>query len=286
MIVGTHRDDIIFGGDGHDRISGGGGDDRLFGQDGNDVIFGEDGNDFLSGEAGNDTLSGGTGDDVIAGGEGADTIAGGGGNDLIVDGAGEDIADGGEGDDCIVATATAEDDAYAGGAGCDTIDYSAATEGLTLDLVSGSASSLEIGTDTISGFEIVRGGSGDDQFIIGREAMVLAGGAGENRFEFASGDPASPSHSVVHEILDFKVGDLIRMSKYDIFEEVLAEMGDQLEEIYGRTVRSDAAAIRYRHEKTDEIDRTLIEADLDRDAVFETTIEVQGRHALIIVEHA
>jgi Ca2+-binding RTX toxin-like protein len=312
-ILGTDGADVIFAGGGHDEVSGGDGDDKLFGQGGNDILNGDAGDDALSGGTGDDRLSGGTGsdriagdeghdvieggqgddhlagnagNDVIAGDEGHDVIEGGAGDDVIADGSGADTVDAGDGDDQVVAAATAEDDVYAGGAGSDMIDYSAARSDLTLDLVSGSVTGLEIGTDTISGFETVKGGSGDDHFIIGGEALVLVGGAGENTFEFTGEGSGAPSYSVVHEILDFKVGDLIRMSKYDIFEEVLAEVGDRLEEIYGGEVDGDAAAIRYRHERTDEMDWTLIEADLDRDSVFETTIEIEGRHALIVVEHA
>ena len=41
---------------------------------------------------------------------------------------------------------------------------------------------------------------------------------------------------VFHEIVDFKPGDLIKMSKYDIFEQVMDQAEDALEEIYGEKI--------------------------------------------------
>ena len=90
----------------------------------------------------------------------------------------------------------------------------------------------------------------------------------------------------MHEIVDFKVGDLIRMSKYDIFEEVYDGLEDRFEDIYGDGVDDDEVAIRYRNEQTDGIDRTIIEADLDNDDIYETTIALHGSYVLVIVEQA
>ena len=319
--VGSSGDDAIHGGAGMDRILGGAGDDSLFGHGGNDIISGEDGDDQLSGGSGDDLLSGGLGndfvvgdtgndrieggagndridggagedtlggddgDDVIDGGEGDDRIEGGAGDDLLSDGTGEDLVFAGIGNDTLVVTLAAEADRYDGGAGSDTLDYSAASQGLTIDLVAGTGSGLEVGEDTISGFETIVGGSGDDHFVVGDAAMVLVGGAGENEFEFSFESTSGQSYSVIHEIMDFKVGDTIRMSKYDIFEKVLLEIGDQLADVYGEHVEANETSIRYRHEKGEGVDRTLIEADFDKDDIYETTIELQGHHALVIVEH-
>lgn len=49
-----------------------------------------------------------------------------------------------------------------GGAGTDTVDYSATTLGVTVNLNAGSANGVEIGTDTLIAIENVSGGSGDD----------------------------------------------------------------------------------------------------------------------------
>ncbi|MGB3389784.1 MAG: cadherin-like domain-containing protein [Pseudaminobacter sp.] len=294
-VFGGAGDDIIFGGPENDHISGGAGNDRLFGNQGDDVIFGDDGNDHIDGGEGNDLLSGGNGDDVVIGGAGDDVIDGGSGNDLIeggdgndvlTDGAGEDIVLGGKGNDTVVAALDGEDDIYDGGEGCDVLDYSATTEGITVDLVNGKASGVEIGEDTISGFETVVGGQGDDHFIAGSTPTVLIGGGGENTFEFPPMETTGAAEPIIHEIMDFRVGDRIRMSKYDLFEKILDEMEDRFEDIYGDDFDDDDIPIRVNHEWVENMKRTVIEADLNRDTIYETTITMHGHHVLVIVETA
>ena len=288
-------DDIVFGGAGNDHVSGGGGHDRLFGNDGDDTIFGDGGNDRLEGGNGRDLLSGGDGDDVVRGGASNDTIDGdagdddlhgNGGDDVLLDGEGRDQVRGGDGDDRVVAAVDGDDDFYDGGEGCDTLDYANATEGLVIDLLDGTVSGVEIGNDAIAGFEHVFGGQGDDHFRIGDAAVMIVGGGGANTFEFAAPGGSPQDHPVLHEILDFKVGDRIRMSKYDLFNEVLDELEDRFEDTYGDEVDDDDIPIRYRHEQADQMNRTVIEADMDNDAVWETTIVLQGRHVLLMVENA
>lgn len=292
-VFGGNGNDIVFGGAGNDHISGGAGDDRLHGDDGDDIIFGDGGDDYLSGGSGNDLLSGGDGndeihggdgDDLIDGGAGNDHIAGGAGNNVLMDGLGEDIVLGGAGNDHFVAALDGNGDVYDGGAGCDTLDYSTTTKGVTVDLACGVASGVEVGEDTISGFERVKGGAGDDHFVVGAVPVVLAGGGGQNVFEFAPVKTTIGTGSIMHEILDFEVGDRIRMSKYDIFERVLDELEDHFEDVYGLEIDDDDIAIRYRQDRVDEIERTIIEVDLDKDDVYETTISIQGRHAFVFVE--
>jgi Ca2+-binding RTX toxin-like protein len=283
-VFGGAGHDIVFGGAGDDHISGGAGNDRLHGGDGDDIIFGDAGDDTLSGGSGNDLLSGGDGNDLVDGGDGDDHIAGGAGDDVLMNGEGEDVVLGGAGNDHVVAALDADDDFYDGDAGCDTLDYSAATQSVTVNLAYGTASGVEIGEDTISGFETVIGGAGDDHFVAGSAPTVLAGGGGENLFEFGSTTKASEPGAVRHEILDFEVGDRIRMSKYDIFERALDELEDRFEDVYGHEIDDDDIAIRYRQDRTDDIDRTIIEADLNKDDLYETTINVHGRHAFVFIE--
>ena len=90
---------------------------------------------------------------------------------------------------------------------------------------------------------------------------------------------------IFHEIVDFKPGDLIKMSKYDIFEEVMDQAEDALEQIYGEKIDEDGASIRYRRDH-DNIDRTVIEADLNGDNEYEITIALHGNHALLLVENS
>jgi len=56
-IIGTYRDDTIYGDGAANELSGSLGDDVIYGRDGDDVIIGGRGADTLDGGAGNDTVS-------------------------------------------------------------------------------------------------------------------------------------------------------------------------------------------------------------------------------------
>ena len=108
--------------------------------------------DFVSGGAGRDVIFAGAGDDqvlagadndIVYGDAGADRIFGDQGNDLITAGAGDDTVFGGAGDDLIVAEVGDGNDVYfgdegGGGTGIDTLDMSAATANVTVNLGSGA----------------------------------------------------------------------------------------------------------------------------------------------------
>ena len=280
-VLAGHGNDIVFGGAGNDTISGGAGDDRLYGDAGDDTIFGDAGADMLFGGAGADILDGGMGDDRLEGGEG---------DDLLIDGSGRDGNFGGAGDDRVVAALDGDDDIHDGGEGHDTIDYSRTASGVTIDLDGGGASGLEVGDDTIASFEAAIGGSGDDHITASRlHATILTGGEGDDVFRFlppavqAAG--AEPPAAANHIILDFAVGDRIHMSKYDIFERVLDRHEDEFEAIYGDDFEEDDIAIRYRHDRIDELSRTVIEADFNRDGIWETTVTIDGARMLVVIEH-
>ena len=77
-----------------------------------------------------------------------------------------------------MAAADAADDDLNGGAGTDTLDYSAATASVKVDLAGGVATGSSTGVDQIAGFEIVEAGSGDDTLAGSAEGEVLKGNAG------------------------------------------------------------------------------------------------------------
>ncbi|WP_271897420.1 cadherin-like domain-containing protein [Candidatus Phyllobacterium onerii] len=346
-IHGNGGDDVIDGGGGADIVSGGEGNDRLADGSGQDSLSGGAGNDTVTaaldivddaydgGEgidtldyssalmtvvidvvaanasgveigtdsitnfevinagAGADEISGGTagesifgnaGDDVISGGSGNDTLSGGDGNDVISDGAGADCVLAGTGDDIVLAAADGSDDIYSGQAGSDTLDYSQSAQGVLVDLNTGAATGFDIGHDVISGFEQVVGSTGNDHMNIGTTAMVLEGGGGADTFEFHIPEGSS-SAEVIHQILDFMVGDRIEMSRYEIFEDVIDSLEDRFEETYGDDADAQPLPIRVRHEGTDELQQTLIEVDMDRDEHYEMTINLTGHHMLMIVEN-
>lgn len=197
VIYAGDGDDFVSGGEGNDTIFGGRGDDHLFGDEGDDVIFGEEGNDRLDGGTGNDRLFGDEGDDELSGGEGNDfldggvandKLDGGGGSDILVGGAGSDEVNGSTGNDVFIAMAGDGDDAYNGGAGEDVYDLSGTSADATVDLSSATASSTDIGNDTLTDVESAVGGSGDDTFVGDSGANTFDGGSGNDQFIAAAGD--------------------------------------------------------------------------------------------------
>ena len=231
-LAGDDGDDRLSGGDGADTLTGGDGADTLFGEDGEDILIAGAGADFLRGGAGNDHLSGNDGADRLEGDAGNDDLAGGAGDDVLEDGAGEDTVWAGIGDDIVVAHIDLSDDSYAGGEGHDQIDYSAAAEDLLIDMVSNIVSGLDIGSDSIAGFESYIGGEGDDRFIASADPVSLTGGQGDDVFDFSAGLTNIAPFELAYQILDFGVGDRVRVSRFDFFEDAVDEIGDGIEEIY------------------------------------------------------
>jgi Ca2+-binding RTX toxin-like protein len=284
--------DVVFAGAGNDIVFGGAGNDRLFGEDGDDTILGEDGDDWISGGPGpdvlmggadNDTVQGGPGDDKIDGGPGDDTLDGGEDDDVIVDGAGRDTVRGGRGADHVVAAADAADDVYDGGDDQDTLDYSTATLSVTVDLGSGKADGQDIGHDLISAFEKVLGGSGDDRIVAGSTSVSMAGGKGNDTFEFQRSDDADPQAVLVRKITDFTVGDRIIAATYEIsyLREDGAEdqISDMFDDIY-LSAGGDHRPVRFRFEQLDNGDVTFVDIHDRPDTNEFYSIEVDGHHHL------
>lgn len=182
---------------GADTLDGGDGNDRLFGDGADDVLYGGAGNDELHGDRqpaqgapaavhGHDQLDGGAGDDRLWGHGGADTLDGGDGHDML---AGDyeaavlpeavhagDRLDGGLGNDSLFGQGG--DDTLRGGEGN---DWLAGEDQLSL----GAASSLS-GNDLLdggSGQDTLLGGNGDDTLRGGDGPDHLDGGAGDDRIE-------------------------------------------------------------------------------------------------------
>jgi Ca2+-binding RTX toxin-like protein len=158
---------------------------------------------------------GGSGDDFIAGTSGADSLNGGAGNDTIRGQAGNDTLNGGDGDDLLLPETGV--DAVNGGAGSDTVDVSAHTAAMTIDLALATnqanlgSAGVEIwtdvenviagsGNDTLygtaaanrlagrNGVDALYGRDGNDVLIGGTGNDTLDGGAGDDIFEIGVGD--------------------------------------------------------------------------------------------------
>jgi Ca2+-binding RTX toxin-like protein len=99
-IIGTNRDDIIYGVPVTDvTIFSLKGDDYIIGGSGNTKLYGGDGNDNINGGFGNAQMYGGEGDDVMIGGSGNNILIGGPGNDQLYSGTATDTLIGGPGAD-------------------------------------------------------------------------------------------------------------------------------------------------------------------------------------------
>jgi hypothetical protein len=105
---------------------------------------------------------------AIVGSNANNTIAGLSGNEFVLGLAGRDTL-----------VASAGNDTIDGGIDRDTYDMSATTVGAVVNLTTGTASSAQIGTDTLIGIETVFGGSAID---------VMTDGAGANRLEGRNGN--------------------------------------------------------------------------------------------------
>lgn len=157
---------------------------------------------YIAGSANNDTLNfsgatltnivrveGGAGNDILTGNAAINTLWGGIGNDRIDGGAGNDSLRGDDGDDTLIGGVG--NDVINGGVGIDTVDYSAATANLTINLATTAAQTVATGeSDTISNVENVIGGSGADTLTGSTLANNLNGGAGNDRIRGGLGNDA------------------------------------------------------------------------------------------------
>ncbi|MEY4980086.1 MAG: hypothetical protein RLZZ352_2356 [Pseudomonadota bacterium] len=184
---------------------------KITGDAGNNLLTGTAGADSISGLAGNDTLDGGAGADTLIGGDGSDTYyvdntgdvvtetnaSGTGGTDIVHTSLsaytlGTNVENG------LINTATAANltgntlnnwlnagsgtgnNAFDGGAGTDTVSYSRATAGVSVNLALSTAQATGgSGTDTLLNIENLQGSGYND---------VLTGNAGNNRLDGLAGN--------------------------------------------------------------------------------------------------
>ncbi|MDC0737045.1 Hint domain-containing protein [Cognatishimia sp. SS12] len=184
VLIGEEGNDTLDGGDGDDYLLGGAGDNLFFGGAGSDTIETNEGNDTVFGGSGDDSINGHIGDDELHGGTGNDYLRGSIGNDTIYSGGtgeGDDFLWGGYNDDVFVIedgfgndTIEGEDIDEVDG---DTIDMSAVTTGVTLDLTDSTPGrgSFTDGTDTTTFFDI-------EHIVLsaGQDTILLSDGSGQD----------------------------------------------------------------------------------------------------------
>ena len=180
---------------GNDTVDGNAGNDLLTGNDGADSLIGGEGSDSINATIG-DTVDGGNGDDQInfsgsspgnfylVGGAGSDwfggfvlsssapmTVDGGSGNDTHYNMPGNDCLIGGKGNDHLYFTR-----------------FGVTTDRITVDLVAGTAASGLYGNDTISGFELILGGAGQDSILGDSLDNTIDGGVGNDTLVGGNGN--------------------------------------------------------------------------------------------------
>jgi Ca2+-binding RTX toxin-like protein len=230
-LIGNAGDDTLDGDAGNDTISGGSGNDLLIGGTGDDSLDGGSGDDTyqVSGtwgadiitvdDSGSDTVdlssvsanltidldstvtevTDGTNtidwnDTIIEnvlGGSGDDNITGSALDNRLIGNGGNDTLDGDGGDDLYAFADSWGQDQLVDSSGVDTLDFTAATAGLTIDLDS-SGTKVTDGTNTIdwseSVIENVIGGSSTDAITGNAIANILSGGAGNDTISAAGGN--------------------------------------------------------------------------------------------------
>ncbi|ATN32508.1 hypothetical protein ACO34A_01625 [Rhizobium sp. ACO-34A] len=203
----------------------------------------------LTGNAQSNSIVGNSGNNVLAGLQGADTLDGGSGTDTAsyaASGSGVSVSlmtgvhTGGdaEGDTLLSIeniTGSAFDDIIEGnagtnvlngGAGVDLLSYENATAGITINIGSTSAQATGgAGTDTVLGFENVRGSSFNDTITGTTGANVITGGAGvdtllgksgSDRYIHHSGDGNDIINDDSNSTTDIDVLDLSYLSSDDV----------------------------------------------------------------------
>jgi Ca2+-binding RTX toxin-like protein len=224
-LIGSAFGDTLTGDTAANRIDAGDGDDTLDGGDGDDLLRGGLGADLITGGLGVDTatysdaaigvtvdLSVTVAQDTV--GAGSDTLGGienligsAFGDDLTGD-AGANRIDAGDGDDTVAGGAG--NDELIGGLGIDTLDYTALTNAIQVNLAVGFAiAGAQGGNDQISGFENANLGSGNDLFVGDGLDNVARGNDGDDILFGAGGSDELSGGIGIDQLFGGDGGDLL-----------------------------------------------------------------------------
>jgi serralysin len=195
-IIGNGVVNILRGNGGNDNISGAGGNDILIGGAGADQLVGgagfdtadysasavavrvnlgssqglggdAEGDRFFTieaviGSAFDDRFTGSANGDTFRGGGGIDTLLGQNGDDVLDGGTGADNLNGGNGNDHLIGGAGA--DQLSGGTGIDTVDYSASSGGVRINISANVGLDNDAQGDRFNSVEAVIGSAFNDRF--------------------------------------------------------------------------------------------------------------------------
>jgi Ca2+-binding RTX toxin-like protein len=195
-------------------LTTGSGDDNLTGSENSEGFSAGDGLNVLHGMGGADTLSGGDDHDELFGGDGGDGLYGGGGDDTLFGGKGINYA-------------------IDGGAGIDTLDYSALGEFLVVpvvvNLTSGTAELTPDHRDeSIVNVEIIGGTSFNDTLVGNLAANTFHGLGGDDLIVGSPGDPGDPA-----DLGDTLYGDIGDDTIYGKYGDDTLEGGDDDDQLFG-----------------------------------------------------
>ena len=214
-LQGMAGDDSIEGGSGNDTLLGGEGNDHLHGMAGNDSINGGSGSDVVfyertevttginanldtgvvsnDGQGGQDTLANvenihgsyfadtitlGNAQGYVFARAGNDTLKGGSDSQHFIPGSGNDSIDGGEGQDAV----SYQDDGF------DSAGATARSNGVTVNLQTGTATDNWGNTDTLVNIEHIAGSVGADSITGNTLANWLFGEEGNDTLNGGDGD--------------------------------------------------------------------------------------------------
>ncbi len=282
VLIGTSNGDLIFGMAGSDAIIAGGAADIIKAGAGEDFIEAGDGRDVIFAGADADEVFAGGDDDLVYGDDGDDRIFAGDGNDMVTAGKGNDTVFGDAGNDKFVAEVGDGDDVYHGdgqngGNGIDTLDMSATTAAVTVNLGTGlmghgSAVSSQTGNDTLWGIENAVTGSGADTIIASAAVNVMDGGSGADVFRFHTTEAADGD-----TIVGFEPGDRLDFTNIDAN---VGAAGDQAFQLVNGNSSNAAAQLVVLHESRADGDYTVVEGHVNGDGNADFHVNIKGHHTL------
>ncbi len=177
----------------------------------------------------------------------------------------------------MLATVNDGDDVYWGEDGSDTVDYSAYTADVKVDLGNGllqhgSVASTQGGNDAVFGFENYIGGSGNDTIVASSAVNVMDGGSGNDTYVFKSAADANGD-----VIKGFQPGDKIDLSGIDANA---GSSGNQSFVLFAGTGFTAAGQLIVTHELQNGVEHTIVAGNTNNDTVADFKIDVVGNHAL------